>query len=84
LCQYSFDKKLQCQTVTREKLQKHFLTKKAAHKMLAKLTSGVDINNIFGCSSEVLKTICYAFSGQISLNNASTYGVPTNILHLKI
>jgi len=46
LCKNSFAKKLQSQTVIREKLCKKLLHKKAAHKMLINLTPGLNFINI--------------------------------------
>jgi len=42
-CQYSFAKKIQRHTVSREKLLKTLLNEKAAHKMVVKLiTKGIE------------------------------------------
>jgi len=46
LSQYSFAKKLQSQTVIREKQRKIYLYKKAALEMLVKLTPGVNFTKI--------------------------------------
>jgi len=46
LQRYSCAKKLQSQTVTREKLRKILLFEKCARQMLMKLTPGVDFINI--------------------------------------
>jgi hypothetical protein len=45
LRQYPFAKKLQSQTVSREKLCKTLLYEKAASKLLVQLTPGVDFTN---------------------------------------
>jgi len=45
-CQYSFIKKLQSQTVIREKLQEALLYEKGICKMLMKLTPAVNFINI--------------------------------------
>jgi hypothetical protein len=46
LCEYSFAKKLQIQTVIREKLRKTLSYKAGMHKMLMKLTPVVNLINI--------------------------------------
>jgi hypothetical protein len=46
LCQYSLSKKLKKKSLERENLHKILLYEKAAHKMLVKLTPGVNFINI--------------------------------------
>jgi len=46
LCQFSFTKKLQSQTVSREKLRKSLFIEKAAKKMLEKLTPGQVVGGV--------------------------------------
>jgi len=51
-------KKLQSKTVTREKLKKHFCTKKGACNMLMKLTTGIFLKPLYSnCASHCLNSM---------------------------
>jgi hypothetical protein len=57
-------KKLQSQNVTREKLRQLLLYKKSSHKMLMKLTTGVDFTTNIPCVAVAFKILGVSFGAQ--------------------
>jgi len=79
LCRYSFNKKLQSQTVIREKLRKAPSYKKGMCKMIVKLTTGVNFINVLhaafthpdpkSAKKAVKLSVYFAFSGSAHTKN---------------